>query len=113
LRAHKARKVTYASSRNNLLVRHLPSVTEVYLAQRYFPPEVLKEMLWLRGVGTFRCKGNIFKKALKSIIAAVLLPDTILKMKKTVAKATALHTQFPQIPKFKSETQYARPNSYI
>jgi glycosyltransferase involved in cell wall biosynthesis len=113
LRAHKARKITYASSRNNLLVRHLPSVTEVYLAQRYFPPELLREMLWLRAVGTFRCKGNVLKKALKSIIAVVLLPDTILKMKKTVAKATALHTQFPQIPKFKSETQYARPNSYI
>lgn len=113
LRAHKARKVTYASSRNNLLVRHLPSVTEVYLAQRYFPPEVLKEMLWLRAIGTFRCKGNVFRKALKSIIAAVLLPDTILKMKNTVEKATALHTQFPQIPRFKSQTQYARPNSYI
>jgi glycosyltransferase involved in cell wall biosynthesis len=113
LRAHNARKITFASSRNNLLVRHLPSVTEVYLAQRYFPPEVLKEMLWLRGVGTFRCRGNIFKKALKSIIAAVLLPDTIWKIKKTVAKAKALHTQFPQIPKFKSETEYARPNSYI
>jgi glycosyltransferase involved in cell wall biosynthesis len=113
LRAHKARKITYASSRNNLLVRHLPSVTEVYLAQRYFPPEVLKEMLWLRAIGTFRCKGNVFKKALKSIIAAVFLPDTIWKMKKTVAKATALHTQFPQIPRFKSETEYARPNSYI
>jgi glycosyltransferase involved in cell wall biosynthesis len=103
LRAHKARKVTYASSRNNLLVRHLPSVTEVYLAQRYFPPEVLKEMLWLRAIGTFRCKGNVFKKALKSIIATMLLPDTILKMKKTVKKATALHSQFPQIPKFKNE----------
>ena len=113
LRTHKARKITYASSRNNLLVRHLPSVTEVYLAQRYFSPEVLKEMLWLRGVGTFRCKGNIFKKALKSIVAAVLLPDTIWKIKKTVAKAEALRNQFPQIPKFKSETQYARPNSYI
>jgi glycosyltransferase involved in cell wall biosynthesis len=113
LRAHKARQITYASSRNNLLVRHLPSVTEVYLAQRYFPPEVLKEMLWLRGVGTFRCKGNIFKKALKSIIAAALLPDTIWKMKKTVAKANALHSQFPQIPRFKSETEYARPNSYV
>jgi glycosyltransferase involved in cell wall biosynthesis len=110
LRTHKARKITYASSRNNLLVRHLPSVTEVYLAQRYFSPEVLKEMLWLRGIGTFRCKGNVFKKALKSIIATVLLPDTIWKMKKTVAKANALHTQFPQIPKFKSEfptTPYA------
>lgn len=113
LRAHKARKITYASSRNNLLVRHLPSVTEVYLAQRYFPPEVLKEMLWLRAVGTFRCNGNIFKKALKSIIAGVLLPDTVWKMKKTVAKAKALHTQFPQIPRFKNESQYARPNSYI
>jgi Glycosyl transferase family 2 len=113
LRAHKARKITYASSRNNLLVRHLPSVTEVYLAQRYFPPEILKEMLWLRAVGTFRCKGNIFKKALKSIIAGVLLPDTVWKMKKTVAKAKALHNQFPQIPRFKNETQYARPNSYI
>ncbi len=113
LRAHKARKITYASSRNNLLVRHLPSVTEVYLAQRYFSPEVLKEMLWLRAVGTFRCKGNIFKKALKSIIAGVLLPDTVWKMKKTVTKAKALHDQFPQIPRFKNETQYARPNSYI
>lgn len=113
LRAHKARKITFASSRNSLFVRHLPSVTEVYLAQRYFSPEALKEMLWRSAIGTFRCKGNVFKKSLKSIIAGILLPDTIWKIKKAVAKAQALHNQFPQIPRFKNETQYARPNSYI
>lgn len=113
LRAHKARKVTFASSRNNVLVRHLPSVTEVYLSQRYFSPEVLKEMLWLRAIGTFRCKGNIFKRGLKCIVAAILLPDTIWKIKRTVAKAQTLHKKFPQIPKFKNENQYAHSNSYI
>lgn len=116
LRAHKARKITFASSRKNIFDRHLPSVTEVYLAQRYFSPEVLKEMLWLRAAGTFRCKGNIFKRGLKFIVAAILLPDTVWKINKTVAKAQALHNQFPQIPRLsqhKIQNEYARPNSYI
>jgi Glycosyl transferase family 2 len=116
LRVHKARKITFASSRKNILDRQLPSVTEVYLAQRYFSPEVLKEMLWLCVGGTFRCKGNIFKKMLKSVVAGILLPDTLLKIKRTVAKAKALHKQFPQIPRLsrhKIENEYAHPDSHI
>ena len=38
LRTHGARVITYASSRNRLTHRHLPSPTELYLGQRYFSP---------------------------------------------------------------------------
>jgi glycosyltransferase involved in cell wall biosynthesis len=58
LRTHKARIITYAGSRHRLGVRHLPSVTEFYLALRYFTPRQVREMFWLRAFGTFSFQGS-------------------------------------------------------
>ncbi|MEM8934397.1 MAG: glycosyltransferase family A protein, partial [Acidobacteriota bacterium] len=53
LRRHKARAVTYAASRRQIRVRHLPSVTELYLARRHFSPRQVREADLLRVLGTF------------------------------------------------------------
>jgi glycosyltransferase involved in cell wall biosynthesis len=98
LRAHKARVITYASSRNTLMHRHLPSVTEIYLAKRYFTPEILREMLWLRVAGTFSIRGSLFRKAAKVLVSGFCLPHTLLEIKRRVKKAEDMAEHFPQIP---------------
>jgi glycosyltransferase involved in cell wall biosynthesis len=98
LRAHKARVVTYASSRNTILHRHLPSVTEIYLAKRYFAPQILREMLWLRVAGTFSIRGSIFRKAAKVLVSGLFLPHTLLEIKRRMKKAAEMAEHFPQIP---------------
>jgi glycosyltransferase involved in cell wall biosynthesis len=98
LRAHKARVITYASSRNTLLHRHLPSTTEIYLAKRYFSPEILKEMLWLRVAGTFSIRGSAFKKAVKVLVSTVMLPHTLLEINRRIKEAAKMAQQYPQIP---------------
>src|SRR5207248_2025531 len=77
LRKHKARVVTYASSRKRLLHRNLASATEMYLGSRYFSDTQLREMLWLRVLGTFSARGGCFRKATKAFVSAILLPHTL------------------------------------
>jgi glycosyltransferase involved in cell wall biosynthesis len=98
LRAHKARVITYASSRNTLLHRHLPSTTEIYLAKRYFSPEILREMLWLRVAGTFSIRGSALKKAAKVLVSTVMLPHTLLEINRRMKEAAKMAQQYPQIP---------------
>ncbi|MGH7412280.1 MAG: glycosyltransferase family 2 protein, partial [Candidatus Methylomirabilis sp.] len=74
LRTHKARVITYASSRARLAHRHLPSATEIYLAKRYFAPRQTREMLWLGCLGTFSIRGSALRKLVKALVAVVLLP---------------------------------------
>jgi glycosyltransferase involved in cell wall biosynthesis len=117
LRAHKARVITYASSRSTLLHRHLPSITEIYLAQRYFSPEILREMLWLRVAGTFSMRGSIFKKAAKGLVSGLFLPHTLLEIKRRMKAADEMAQHYPQIPfpsggtpKAKHESACVAPN---
>ncbi len=97
LRTHKARVVTYASSRQKLNVRHLPSVTEFYLALRYFTPRQVREMLWLRTFGTFSVQGSRAKKLMKLLTGLVYLPDTLMQCNNRYLQAAALLKTFPQI----------------
>lgn len=97
LRAHKARVITYASSRQKLSIRHLPSVTEFYLALRYFAPHQVREMFWLRICGTFSVRGNALKKALKLALGLIYLPSTIADCRKRYHQATLMMQSFPQI----------------
>lgn len=97
LRTHKARTVTYASSRKKLNVRHLPSLTEIYLALRYCTPRQVKEMLWLRAAGTFSLEGSKGRKLLKLIIGAFHLPDTMLQNQRRYQEASKMMKRFPQI----------------
>jgi glycosyltransferase involved in cell wall biosynthesis len=98
LRVHKARVITYASSRRRVTHRHLPSVTEIYLAMRYFTPRQVREMLWLRAFGTFSIRGGPFKKMLKVIISLLYLPDTLWQIRRRYRQASRMFQNSPQIP---------------
>lgn len=98
LRAHKARVVTYASSRRRLTHRHLLSPTEIYLAMRYFSARQLREELWLRTLGTFIVRGSKLKQVVKLIVSLLYLPDTLWKTRKRYQQADSMRQKFPQIP---------------
>ncbi len=100
LRVHKARVITYASSRKYITHRHLPSVTEIYLAKRYFKPRQVREELWLRALGTLSLRGPWWKRLLKIILGTLLLPDTWWKIRDRYFLATEMLKKFPQIPVF-------------
>ena len=98
LRRHKARTVTYAASRKRLMHRNLPTPTEIYLGNRYFSEMQVREMIWLRVLGTFSSWGGRFRKATKICVSAILLPHTLGVIRKNWKKATSLLDEFPQIP---------------
>jgi GT2 family glycosyltransferase len=98
LRTHKARVVTYASSRQRILVRQLLSVTEFYLAHRYFSPRQIREQTWLCVLGTFSLHGATWRRLLKALLSLPLLPDTCLRLQARHRRALALLTQYPQVP---------------
>jgi hypothetical protein len=99
LRAHKARSITYATSRKSLIQRHLPSKTEIYLTKRYFTPRQVRESLWLRTLGTFSIRGSLGRKICKIIVSFLLLPNTLLKIKANVGEAEKMLQTYPQIPR--------------
>jgi hypothetical protein len=97
LRAHKARVITYVSSRKSLVQRHLPSVSEIYLAMRYFTPQQVREMLWLRAFGTFSIRGGLLMKILKIVVSLLFFPETLWKICIRYHEAVAMLEHFPQI----------------
>jgi glycosyltransferase involved in cell wall biosynthesis len=98
LRKHKARVVTYSSSRRSLIQRHLPSTTEIYLTKRYYNPHQVWEMLWLQTLGTFSIRAGIFKNIAKSIISLFFLPNTLWHIGKNYRQAVCMMRDFPKIP---------------
>lgn len=98
LRAHKARVITYSSSRQSITQRRLASITEIYLARRYFSQTQVREMLILRIIGTFSLRGNLLKKILKIILGTLLLPDTVFRLISANRQAVKLLQRYPQIP---------------
>lgn len=103
LRTHKARVITYARSRNSILIRQLPPPTEIYLARRFFSEEQVREMLWQHVVGTFSIRGGIGRKLLKVIAGFVFLPSTLWQVSKKYKIATDMLSRYPSIPRM-SET---------
>lgn len=77
--------------------RHLPSATEVYLAQRYFTQAQLREMLWQSVLGTFSIRGSYVKRAAKLLVGGFLLPLTFWELRARIAQARQMATQFPEI----------------
>lgn len=99
LRHHKARVITYASSRKKLLHRHLPNKSEIYLAKRYFTPRQVTESLWLRALGTFGFKGPWWRRLLKIAISGLLLPNTLWQIYRRCQEAEKMLKIFPDIPR--------------
>jgi glycosyltransferase involved in cell wall biosynthesis len=102
LRIHKARVITYASSRRYLTQRHLPSKTEIYLAKRYFTSKQVQQDWWLTALGTFSIRGSWVRRALKILIGAVLLPHTCKQIKIRNQEADRMLLRYPKISWFSS-----------
>jgi len=98
LRTHGARVVTYGSSRKRLLHRDLPSVTELYLARRYFTRRQQGEMIWISVLGTFSLHASGWKKLLKMIVSLLLLPYTLWVIRSRTREVDALMKRYPIIP---------------
>lgn len=99
LREHKARVITYASSRRSYIKRHLTSVSAFYLALRFFSKTQVNELLWLSLLGSFSRKGSYSQKGVKAILSLFLLPHTIYVLAHNKKLAEKMLKHFPQIPK--------------
>lgn len=98
LREHKARVITRTASRKSIWLRVVPSISDIYLAKRYYSENQVKEMLWISILGTFSHDGTINKKILKIIISSFSLPQTLWKLRGNVKMAKKLLGEYPQIP---------------
>jgi glycosyltransferase involved in cell wall biosynthesis len=98
LRIHKARVITYASSRQSLFQRQLPAVSEIYLAMRYFTPRQVREALWMRALGTLSGRRGLGRRLLKVAIMTALLPHTVVRIVRSYGAARAMLSTYPQIP---------------
>lgn len=105
LRAHKARVITYASSRQKLMHRNVPSVSEIYMSKRYFTERQVREALWMRVLGTFSLRGSRWKRLAKIVVSLVLLPDTLWKIYRRYKHTRVMLRKYPQIPQLPSCSQ--------
>jgi len=101
LRTHKARVNTYAASRKSINNRLLPSVWDLYLAKRYFTKHQVNEKLWISILGTFSHHGSGFEKTLKIVLSLIMLPFSIIELRKRNHAAEKMLLEFPQIPELK------------
>jgi GT2 family glycosyltransferase len=97
LRTHRARVITYRSSRETLRQRHLPHVSEIYLQARHFTPRQRREMLWLRALGTLSSKGSTSQRIAKILVGGLMLPDTVRETLERDRTAREWLRKFPQI----------------
>jgi glycosyltransferase involved in cell wall biosynthesis len=98
LRTHKARVITYASSRQRIRHRQLPSATEIYLARRYFTARQVRETIWLGILGTFSIRGSVVRKMLKFVAGMIYLPNTLWRVSQERRQAERMLQRFPEIP---------------
>ncbi|HVY68848.1 MAG TPA: hypothetical protein VHH73_02920, partial [Verrucomicrobiae bacterium] len=105
LRKHKARTVTYAMSRDHVRLRALNSASELYLASRYFPAGHRREMMWQSILGTFSIRGGFLRKAAKVAVSTVMLPSSIMELRRRLKKALEMAEKFPQIPALEPSPQ--------
>mgnify|MGYP001061499484 CR=1 FL=1 len=100
LREHKARVDTYAASRSRIFKSNLPTISDIYLAKRYFTPSQAREMLWISVLGTFSIKGSGLKKLLKMLVSLLSLPKNLWQVNLRRKMAEKLLLKYPEIPQF-------------
>lgn len=104
LRRHDARVTTRASSRSSLTNRHLLAPTEAYLWRRYFSTEQVHEALLIRTFSTIRSDQSGFRRWLRVVYAAFLLPDTWRQNKSRLASGQSMLDNYPSIPDYQPAT---------
>ena len=103
LRANKARVVTYTESKKKIFSRVLPSVSNIYLAKRYFSIRQVREYYILSLISLFIIHGNIFQKTLKSLYSLLSFPFILVKFYLRIKKAESKIADFNGVPKLTSE----------
>lgn len=98
LRKHNVRKVTFASSRNNISHFRLPHITELYFNRKHFTSNQQKEYIWSTLLGTFSVKGPWYRKFGKMIWAFFNLPLNLHKIISRDRKAVQILKSDPRIP---------------
>ncbi|MCB2209915.1 glycosyltransferase [bacterium] len=97
LRDHKARKNTYAAARSKLFKFNLPTISDIYLAKRYYKSKQVREMVWISVFGVFSIRGPWWKRLLKAAIGLVSLPAILWILRQRNKKAEELLQDYPQI----------------
>jgi GT2 family glycosyltransferase len=97
LRVHGTRVVTRASSRARIRDRHLPHMSEAYLAMRYFSPRQVREMLAIRAFATLRIHGGWWRQGLKAGYGLAMLPRTLREIRQAEQGGRELLDKFPRI----------------
>lgn len=98
LRVHGARKVTARQSRQALFHRNIPSVTEFYLARRYFTPKQVRNYRLIMLFASMRSRGHGLRRLVKGILNSFLLPVTYIQLLQQDGQAKKLFSRFPQVP---------------
>ncbi len=98
LRVHKARAITYGSSRVKLWHRHVPTVSDLYLSRRYFSDRQVREAMWMAALGTLAGRGSRGFRLVKSLVGLALMPSTVLKISRNDRLARLMFKSYPQIP---------------
>jgi GT2 family glycosyltransferase len=101
LRAHKARVMTYGTSRNSFWHRDIPSATEIYLVKRHYSARQYRELIWQRCFGTLAMRGNALKRSVKFLLGLLRMPGTLAQICQTSKRASSLLADFPKIPELK------------
>ena len=103
LRQHKARVSTYAAARRGIFAQNLPTVSDLYLALRYFSNRQVREMRWISLLGTFSLKGSLWKRLAKFLVALFSLPYHLWRLHQRHLTAQEMLKTYPQIPQFLEE----------
>lgn len=98
LREHKARIDTYAQSRTSVSHFSLLTVSDLYLAKRYFTPSQVRERQFLSLLGTFSLHSSGWRKLAKAVVALFSLPKNRKLLNKRSKIADQWLQTFPQIP---------------
>jgi glycosyltransferase involved in cell wall biosynthesis len=93
LRSYGSRISTYGASRKHLLVRRLPTPSDIYIGRKYHSARQLIESKWLALLGTFRLHGPWWRKIVKALLGLVLLPDSIIRIRRAEKGAAAMASQ--------------------
>lgn len=105
LRRHKARGVTYASSRRRLFHRQIVGATELYWARRYYTPRQVREMLWLSAAGTLGSHRGPLHRVAKLLVGVLLLPHTLWRLRASWRTASAMLEDFPRIDRLEAAAE--------
>ena len=98
LRTHGARRTTYAGSRSSIWERHRLAATERYLWGRYYDESAQREAERLRVLGVFAHHGPRWRWFARIVAQTLLLPDTLLRLRRARAAAAELAQDHPTIP---------------